>query len=572
MLRINPLTSLNRMKIFKTTAFILLWGVCLPTLPAAALPSVDKLPPEFKNPLPLEGLPILPSQFQVPDLLPSPTTPSTPDQVPSNGATVAIQSVEVLGSTVFSEAELQEAIAPWLGKTATFADLLALRTAITALYTGKGYVTSGAFLPAQDLQGGRIKIQVVEGAIEAIDIEGLNRLRPGYVRDRLTRAAQTPIHLPDLEAALQQLQRDPRFSQIQTELSAGSAPGLSRLTLRLTEADPLTVQLQGHNYDAPSIGATRGAITATHLNLLGWGDTLSGSYGTTAGLDTWAVDYTLPINARNGTVRFHYDQSQSQVIEDPFSSLGIVARSKTGLLELRQPLVQNLTTEFTVGASLALRESRTFLLEDVPFSFSLGPERGVSRVTTLGLFQEWVQRSPRRVIAARSQFNVGLDWFDATRNDFGIDGRSTRWTGQLQWVEAFDRDFLAIARLGGQLTGDRLLPMEQFAVGGVDTVRGYRTNSQVGDNGWYGSLEARFTVLRDDRWGTLQITPFFDLGSSWHTGEAGSEFLSSTGLGLAWQPGGNIMMFRLDWGLPLTGESDRHQRGLMFSVMVEPQF
>lgn len=559
------------MNIAKTTLLSLLWGVSLPTLPVAALPSVDKLPPEFKNPLPLEGLPALPSQFQTPDLLPVPPATNAPDQVPSNGVTVQIESVEVLGSTVFSEAELQEAIAPWLGKTATFADLLALRTTITALYTGNGYVTSGAFLPAQDLQGGRIQIQVVEGAIEAIDIEGLNRLRPGYVRDRLTRAAQTPIHLPDLEAALQQLQRDPRFSTIQTELSAGTAPGLSRLTLRLTEADPLTVQLQGNNYDAPSVGATRGAMTATHLNLLGWGDTLSGSYGTTAGLDTWAVDYTLPINARNGTVRLHYDQSQSRVIEDPFSSLGIVARSKTGLFELRQPLVQNLTTEFTVGASLALRESRTFLLEDVPFSFSLGPDRGVSRVTTLGLFQEWVQRSPRRVVAARSQFNIGLDAFNATRNDFGIDGRSTRWTGQLQWVEAFDRDFLAIARLGGQLTGDRLLPMEQFAVGGVDTVRGYRTNSQVGDSGWYGSLEARFTVLRDDRWGTLQITPFFDLGSSWNTGGAGSQFLSSTGLGLAWQPGGN-MMFRLDWGLPLTGESDRHQRGLMFSIMLEPQF
>ncbi|TVQ59119.1 MAG: hypothetical protein EA366_05395, partial [Spirulina sp. DLM2.Bin59] len=80
----------------------MLWGVCLPTLPAAALPSVDKLPPALKNPLPWEGLPILPSQFQAPDLLPSPTTPSTPDQVPGNGATVAIETVEVLGSTVFS--------------------------------------------------------------------------------------------------------------------------------------------------------------------------------------------------------------------------------------------------------------------------------------------------------------------------------------------------------------------------------------------------------------------------------------------------------------------------------------
>ena len=55
-----------------------------------------------------------------------------------------------------------------------------------------------------------------------------------------------------------------------------------------------------------------------------------------------------------------------------------------------------------------------FILDDIPFSFSEGPEDGKSRVSAIRFTQDWVKRDAKTVLAARSQFSFGIDAFDAT--------------------------------------------------------------------------------------------------------------------------------------------------------------
>ena len=68
-----------------------------------------------------------------------------------------------------------------------------------------------------------------------------------------------------------------------------------------------------------------------------------------------------------------------------------------------------------------------------------------------------------------------------------------------------------LARIAEQLTPDSLLPIEQFDVGGVDTVRGYRQNQLVTDNGVLSTLELHVPVARNP--GVLELRPFFDIGT-----------------------------------------------------------
>ncbi|NES18658.1 MAG: ShlB/FhaC/HecB family hemolysin secretion/activation protein, partial [Symploca sp. SIO3E6] len=167
-----------------------------PDIPSGILePTPPDLPP-LPTTLPETPSPILPTT-------PTPETPETPSEL---GVTVKVERVEVLGSTVFAPTELAAAVAEFMGKEATFEELLEIRTVIAKLYTDNGYTTSGAFLPPQDLTDGVVIVQVVEGAIEQIEIEGLKHLNEGYVRSRLGLAAQPPINLQRLEEALQLLQ------------------------------------------------------------------------------------------------------------------------------------------------------------------------------------------------------------------------------------------------------------------------------------------------------------------------------------------------------------------------------
>lgn len=128
----------------------------------------------------------------LPPPVPLPLPTPEPIPVPPEVETVRfpVDRIEVLGNTVLAD-EIAALVAPLEGRELSLEDLLDLRTAITNLYAANGYLTSGAFLPAgQDLSGRVVQIQVVEGSLAAIQVNGLTRLQPGYVRDRIALATQ----------------------------------------------------------------------------------------------------------------------------------------------------------------------------------------------------------------------------------------------------------------------------------------------------------------------------------------------------------------------------------------------
>ncbi len=197
-------------------------------------------------------------------------------------------------------------------------------------------------------------------------------------------------------------------------------------------------------------------------------------------------------------------------------------------------------------------------------------------MSALRFTQDWVSRSPNQVLAARSQFSLGLGILGATVNDTGTDGRFFSWLGQFQWVQSFDRDTVLITRVAAQLTSNSLLPTEQFGIGGIDTVRGYRQNERVGDSGIIGSVEVRIPIVRNASGDSvLQLTPFVDIGTVWsnRAGVDANTTLASIGTGLRWQINPNLAA-RLDIGIPLlnkTGFGNSLQdSGVYFSLQYQP--
>ncbi|MDY6781303.1 MAG: ShlB/FhaC/HecB family hemolysin secretion/activation protein [Cyanobacteriota bacterium] len=541
---------------------------------AQALPPPGSLDPPSEPPT-LPETPQSPSEpfFPIP-----PETPTVP-RPSSNDVRFQIRRIEFQGNTVFSEKQLQAAVSDFKGRDINYDDLLEIRAVITRLYTNAGYTTSGAFLPPQDLTAGVLLVQVAEGKLERIEITGLERLREGYVRGRVEVATQPPLNVPRLETALQLLQINPIIEQIQAELSAGTAPGLSILNLEVKEASALDLGVLGENTDSPTVGSDSVTVYAAHNNFAGLGDRLSADIRDTRGLTQYSLGYEIPFNPYDGTFSFRYSNSRSQILEPPFATLDIRSQSDTLSFALRQPLIRTPQTELEIGVALDLRQSQTFVFGDRPFSFSLGPEQGRSKVSVLRFSQEWVNRTESRVLGARSQLNVGLNWLNATINDTGVDGDFLSWNGQFQWVEAFSPDSVLIARIGTQIAFDPLLPFEQFSLGGDGTVRGYRRNIRVGDSGVNGSVEGRFTIVRDPGgFGTVQLVPFFDFGMVWNANDdlipnPDPRIIASTGLSLRWQ-WNRAFAARLDWGVPLipvaTPGNTLQDRGVVFSIRFQP--
>ncbi|MEM9005109.1 MAG: ShlB/FhaC/HecB family hemolysin secretion/activation protein [Cyanobacteria bacterium P01_F01_bin.86] len=550
----------------------------------------DNLPPNLPNPedsllepVVPENVPEIPSE-NVPEipLEALPEVPAAPSAFPSDQQ-FRVRAIELLGVTLAAdefrqlkaqfggeEVLLVDRIAELTGQLVTLEDLLALRAFITDAYVNAGYITSGAFLPEQSFtDGGVVQIQVVEGILETLEVKGLTRLQEGYVRSRMLLRLGRPLRQADLVEALQLLQLDPLIDQVEAELLTGSGPGLSILALEVQEAPPLTGGFSFNNYRTPSAGAEQINPYLSYTNLLGLGDRLDLSYSLTRGLNDYNLNFTVPITPQDGTLTFRAATNNSRVIDDEFEDLGIRGESRTFSLGVRQPLVNTPNHEFALGLAFDLRRSQTYIFDDRPFSFTGDPGAGESKVSVIRFSQDWLARSPNRVLAARSQFSLGLNVFDATIHEAGPDGEFFSWLGQFQWVQRLPQDRLLVTRVSAQLTPDALLPLEQFSLGGVSTVRGYRENQLVADNGVVGSVELRLPLSAIP--GELELTPFVEGGIGWSNGGEAPDLegLASIGLGLHWQVESDFSV-HLDYGYPLIDldqERDTLQeQGVYFSL------
>ena len=223
--------------------------------------------------------------------LPGVTSSAQPVKTAIAPTTFTIKNVQVLGSSVFSKSEIDAVVKPYIGKQVQFEQLLAIRAAVTDYYTKRGYTTSGAFLPPQDVSSGSVNVQVVEGELERVEIQGLKRLREGYVRSRIQLVAGTPINLRRLETALQLLQVDPLFTSVQAELKSGTTPGRSVLSLTLREARFFGSSFSVENRDSPSVGSVRATSSLSYQNLLGFGDAFTAQVGYTRGANSYDLGY-----------------------------------------------------------------------------------------------------------------------------------------------------------------------------------------------------------------------------------------------------------------------------------------
>ncbi|MEH2246898.1 ShlB/FhaC/HecB family hemolysin secretion/activation protein [Nostoc sp.] len=558
-------------------------------------PPSPLLPPPLPSPEQPQPLPPPAELFP-----PSAPTPTLEEPVPGNfPENIVVERFEVVGSTVFSPKELALATAEFTKRPISQSELFQARTKITELYVKNGYITSGALIPPQTIQsrvvkiqvvGGKlealksyiVKIQVIEGKLEDIQVTGTRRLNPNYIRSRLAIATSPPLNRQRLLEALQLLQQNPLIQNVTAELSTGSQTGTSLLEVKISEAKTLSSQIVLDNGRSPSVGSFRRRLQLNEANLLGLGDALGVAYTNTDGSNSFDASYTLPLNPKNGTLTFNYGTTSSNVIEPPFNVLDIESASRYYELTFRQPIVQTPTQEFVLGLTASRRESEASyfpLGERLPFPGLGADEEGRTRVSALRFFQEWTSRNSHEVIALRSQFSLGIDVLNATINQNPPDSRFFAWQGQAQWVRLLAPETLLLLHLNTQLASRTLVPLEQFGLGGQDSVRGYRQDYLLTDNGTFVSAEVQVPILRLPQINSmLQVIPFVDFGVGWNSsGRENPEHntLAAVGLGLRWSQGDRFTV-RLDWGIPLvsvnSNENERtlQENGLYFSLFYNP--
>ena len=499
------------------------------------------------------------------------------EQIPGK---IAIEKFDIIGNRVIPQSEIDSLLQPYLLRPLSFIELIEAQQAITQLFVERGYFTSGAYIPPQKIKDRTVKVEIIEGSLEEIKISGLKYLRPEYVRKRIELATQPPLNRDRLLNSLQLLQLDPRIADISAELSQGINPGTSLLEIEVEEANTFSTELTFDNYQALSVGAQSRQLSVSEDNVLGFGDRFTASYiNTPSSNSVNNLSYTVPLSAKNNTLGIVYSYSGSQIINEPFQELDLSSRSTYIAAQYRQLLLQTPKREIALGFSFTHQHTQLFL-QNIGFpTLARGSNtEGAIEISALRLTQEYSERSEGHVFALSSQFNLGINTFGATANPDDIpDSQFLIWRGQAQYLKQISRTTSIFLRGEVQLADRALVSLEQFRSGGALSVRGYRRDRALGDNGLFFSTELRNIIWQTSQGNiNLELNPFFDFGRVWNSDDLllGINTLASLGVGLQFSIE-DTLTARIDWGIPLIEDkgfqsSSLQDSGIYFSIKFQP--
>jgi hemolysin activation/secretion protein len=466
----------------------------------------------------------------------------------SSVSAVFVRELRIEQNELIPQPVVDSSFAPYLNRLVTAAELQSLAQRLTRYLVDQGYVSSGVVLPDQEVAAGIVRLQLVAGRVSSVTVRGNGRLREAYVVGRLGDIYAAPLNMGLLAERLQLLQQDPRIAKLDADVRPGIARGAAVLHLSVDPHRPYGFSVGIDNHISPNVGEQQLVAEFHHLNLAGFGDSLQLAYRTAEGFDGGYVGYDIPVTPRNTTFGMFYETNRSRIVTEPFADLDIEGESERFGVSLRHPFIHSLRTELTIGVGLEVQAVRSYLLGE-PFAFAAGSVDGESRATIATFSQEWIRRDAARVVALRSTFNAGVDALDATIGGYG-DGEFLYWLGQAQWLQKLSPwDSTLGVRLQGRLANDALPGYRKYGLGGADSVRGYRENLFVRDNGALLSVEWSMPIAhwrvpgfsRDSNDGELRITPFVDYGYGRDDDDTltKQEDIASVGIAVRWRIAAN---------------------------------
>lgn len=530
----------------------------------------------------------------------------------------------------FFRAAIAAIATPYLGQSLDQNTLGIIQDEVTRFYIQGGYITSRA-TPPTVLADGTLIIHVVEGTlhdiqVETVDGESFSSASPlleQYVKTQIEKSIPSlgngPVNFTEVENAVRLLALDPLFVPLSVYSVLSSAEnGASNLTIRVQEANRLEIDLAFNNYSPPSLGAEGfDWQVGFNINAFAYGERLytGGRYNpfvsrgssrtiiTTSegersefgGSDNsiaWFLGYSRPLGTspRGGLGRlgFQVGRERKDVLQGLAAAFDFRSEVERFSVDYRYPISRTLWEEWTLIGGFTREEGQTFINKTRPFRIGFGPnDEGISRTSTFSLALEYLRRGSSNVFLSRGQINFGTGLFDATKNEAPLpDAQFVSLFLQAQTSQRLSGNHVLIVRGLAQLTPNNLLPINQFVIGGSQSVRGYRENLRSGDNGLVINIEDRIGFL-DDINGRprFEVVPFLDLGLIWNNGSnpnilPDGNLLASLGVGLRYQPFTSRFLqplrLSLDYGFPLVpveGSGNNLQdKGLHFGVSYSVSF
>ncbi len=474
-----------------------------------------------------------------------------------------IQRFRLDGNSILPSGQADALLVPYTGKSRDFGDIQKAIETLERAYHALGFTLVTVILPEQEITKGEVLLRVIEPRIKEIKVEG----NKNYSRENILsslpvlRIGEPPL-VTDISENFRAANENPA-RKLALRFTALEKPEDLIASIVVNDQKPLKLSLSGDNTGNSQSGHYRMGLTLLHANLFDLDHVATFQYTTSPDhvekVMSLSASYRIPLYRLGDTLDFFgaysdVDSGTSQIsgTDLKISGKGIVSGLR---YNMNLPRRGGYEQKLVMGMDYRRYENTVSILgvdlaPDVvahPFNISYNGSYQ-NDLLSLDFNGGVIHNEPWGGQGQQSDFTTVKSGAAA---DYWIFRYGFNNTFKLP------KDWMVRVNGSGQFTPNRLIPGEQFGLGGSSSVRGYEEREESWDGGFSGSTE----LYSPDIAGLLQLPKsqlrligFFDGGTGYNMrvqpGESVSNSLTSVGTGLRLGITDHFN-FSLDWGLAL---------------------
>ncbi|WP_041573740.1 ShlB/FhaC/HecB family hemolysin secretion/activation protein [Xenorhabdus nematophila] len=409
-------------------------------------------------------------------------------------------------------APVQQALSkPYLSHCLTAGKINELIRKVSNTYIEKGYVTSHAGLKEQNLSKGILTITVTEGKVGAILLDGET---PLALKMAFPNVAGKILNLRDIEQGMEQLNRLPS-QQITIDIQPATQSGYSDIILkRVASRLPVNASLGMDNSGQKNTGAEQINVTLGLDNPLHLADRWSISASRNSDFrnnhQNWSVTSGVSVPYGYWSFDYQYARNSSfQMISPDTFNARHESRGQTHQLKVNRTLYRDGKQKLALNMGITRRQTSN-IAAGVKFDISSPTLSAVSLGTSYS------------TVLAGGYFTFnptlshGLNIWGATKDD-ASDHNAPRsqfrkFSLSSSYFIPVTEDIYYLTSLYGQFTPDNLYAVERLSLGGQYSVRGFKEQNLMGNNGGYWRNELNWKLAKLPLLGELSLNSALDTG------------------------------------------------------------
>jgi hemolysin activation/secretion protein len=449
----------------------------------------------------------------------------------SNENCLQIKNIVLDGNTILSKSDIAKVINQYQNACVSVQKIAEIASKVNTLYKDKGYITTQVYVKEQNLQSGSLTLSIIEGKVEDV------KFGSNSTADKVTGYFITPLSSGDalnfkaVDQTAENLSYIPSY-QYKTNIETGSKAGLSKINISGIKSFPISPYIETDTLGQQYTGHNRYTIGSRIDNPLKLGDSLNLKYTSTYNdlsdgkyskslIGSWSMpikwarvginsSYSKYLTTIQGQIQNF--QSSGNMLSNSFFVNGVVFRNKSVKTTLISSL-NLLSRKSYVNDALSPIQSGDVANMELGFMNNLYTPYGgfFHKLTYIRGLHAFGSKVDLAGASVHAQFNA-MRFYQLynIKTDKIFKGKlpftyQNTIDGQYAWQDVYSQN--------------------QFVLGGLYSVRGYRDVNIYGSSGIltrndvdfalsdYIKPTNKFTqILTNNGKGGLTLGAFYDIG------------------------------------------------------------